>query len=271
MTDYVRMLSYIYLYDDDRKVSNTGFVKMDGRDGIVKILVNIRLPYRNDLRKLDLVVYNEEDGEIIPTHIGELRLLNGSGQYKGHIKSDVVAHSIGMKIHAIDEGEDLQFASYFKDTEINILKIKPKVTIEEPMEEPIYNNIPLEAKSIEVASCGYEEPEFFERMSRQYCKCRVFGEEYQCIRISDRDICGLPEECGSFRNNSFFMQAAYFYKHILLIKCLADSTYYIGVPGCYQKNEKNAAELFGFSQFLYSKDKITDCANCGYWIAKIDI
>ena len=68
MTDYVRILSYIYLYENGRKVKNVGFVKMDGRDGMIKISVNIRIPFKNDLRKLRLIVYNEKEGEIIPTH-----------------------------------------------------------------------------------------------------------------------------------------------------------------------------------------------------------
>ena len=244
MTDYVRVLSYIYLYEDDRKVGNVGFVKMDGRDGIVKILVNIRLPFKNDLRKLQLVVYNEDDGEIIQAQVGEMRLVNGAGEFRGTLRSELVVNSLGMNIHSTDEGELLQFATYFKDTDINILKIKEKDTTEIEAEEPIYN-IDFQAESIEAANIDCEESEGWEKMCRQYCKCRMLGDEYQCIRIAGKDI--------------------------LLIKCIADNSYYVGIPGCYHKNEKNAAEIFGFSKFLFSKNKRKDSANCGYWIAKIDI
>lgn len=261
MTDYVRVLSYIYLYDDDKKIGNVGFVKMDGRNGIVKIYANIRLPFKNDLRKLRLMVYNEEDGRIISTQVGEMRLTNGVGEFRGNLKSETVVNSIGMNIRSVDEGEPLMFATYFKDTDINILKIKE--------EEPIYNNIDLQAESIDTAI--RDEPECWERICRQYCKCRILGEEYQCIRIADKDIDSLPDKYLEFKNNSFFIQGSYYYKHILLIRRIADNTYYVGVPGCYNTNEKNTAEAFGFKGFLFSKDRKTDCTNYGYWTSKIDI
>ena len=197
MTDYVRILSYIYLYENGRKVRNVGFVKMDGKNGIVKISVNIRIPFKNDLRKLQLVVYNEEEGKIIPTQVGEMRLVKGMGEFQGHLKSEAATNCIGMNICSIDDGELLQFATYFKDTDINIIKID---------EKPIYNNIDLQAESIEKASDNDEcvEAGWWSNLTRHYCKKTILGDEYQCIKIND--------------------------KGILLIRCNKDNTYYIGVP-----------------------------------------
>lgn len=195
MTDYVRILSYIYLYENGRKVRNVGFVKMDGKNGIVKISVNIRVPFKNDLRKLQLVVYNEEEGKIVPTQVGEMRLVKGMGEFQGHLKSEAATNCIGMNICSIDEGELLQFATYFKDTDINIIKIQ---------EEPIYNNIDLQAASIEKTNTEATEPEWWSNLAGSYCKSRILGDEYQCIKIND--------------------------KGILLIRCNKDNTYYIGVP-----------------------------------------
>ncbi|MBE5925390.1 MAG: hypothetical protein E7270_00140 [Lachnospiraceae bacterium] len=195
MTDYVRILSYIYLYENGRKVKNVGFVKMDGRDGMIKISVNIRIPFKNDLRKLRLIVYNEKEGEIIPTQVGEMHLVKGMGEFQGHLKLESDANYIGMNICSVDEGELLQFATYFKDTDINIIKIE---------EKPIYNDIDIKAASIEKNSMEVSEPGWWSDLSGSYCKSRILGDEYQCIKVND--------------------------KGILLIRCNKDNTYYIGVP-----------------------------------------
>ena len=202
MTDYVRILSYMYLYDNDKKLNNVGFVKIDGRNETAKIHLNVRMPYENELRKLSLIVYNEVDGEIIATVLDELKMINGAIEYRTQVRLQDVINSIGIKV-CTDDGEDLIFASYFKDTEVNILEIKAKDTLEETEIEPI-NNIDIETESIETCSCGCEEPDFFEKISNKYCKCKVLGNDYECIRI-----------CG---------------KDVLLIKCLLDDTYYIGLP-----------------------------------------
>ena len=269
MLDYVRRLSYIYMYENDKKISNVGFVKMDGRDGIVKVIINIRMPYRNELRLLSVMVYNEEEEEIVPTVIGELRLEKGNGEYRGTIGSDLIANSIGISLQSNDNGEPLQFASYFKDIDVNILKINVQETVAKEENEPIYN-IDIQAESLETENCYCEKQDFFEKLSRQYCKCRILGDEYECIRICDSDISYLPKECNGLINNSFFQKAKEFYKHILLIRHIDDDTCYIGVPGCYQRDDKNTAELFGFNRFLFSKQRRDDCANYGYWIANID-
>lgn len=273
MSDYIRMLSYIYSYENGRKKRNVGFAKMDGRNGVVRLFVSIRSGYRNDLRILSLYFYKkEEGGEVIPVEVGRFRLVNGAGELKTQMRADDVEHSVGMYLVTCDDGgqEMLEYASCFQDTDMGISFFREKLTSPNDTgdEMPI-----IETESISGEQSDRKEevlfPEFWEQLSRKYPKCKVLGKDYECIKIKALDIEMLPEEFWKLGNNSFLLHAYYFYRHLLLARRIEENTYYIGVPGYYQKNEQIAAAMFGFQDFIKSKEKGPEGVGFGYWLTKI--
>lgn len=265
MSDYIRMLSYIYSYEDDRKNSNVGFAKIDGRNGIVRVLINIRDGYRNDMRMMKLYTYRNEKEMLTVQEIGGFRLVNGVCEYRTQLRSEAVTGSDGMYITTTDNEElnRLEYATCFKDTNTNISQIREKID-DKPKQKD--TDMPI----ITTESVGDSTPEYWEQLSRKYPQSRMLGEEYEAIKIKAADIESLPKEYWILGKNSFLLHGYYFYRHIILAKNLKEDGYYIGVPGYYQKNEQIAATMFGFDNFVHSREQGSDGPGYGYWITKVD-
>lgn len=307
MSDYIRMLSYIYSYEDGRKKSNVGFAKMDGRNGLVRVFVSIRSGQRNDLRLLNLYFYKDMGEEVIPIEGGKFRLVNGAGELHTQMRAEDIQKSMGLYLVSCD-GEDqekLEYASFFRDEERGLSFFQEKLIDSKEKEEQVpiievesisdQENLPNEQNPVSSQNPPNSQnelqlwdmfenpsdtpvpliirepfPEFWETLARKYPKCRVLGDDYECIKVRVADLDAFPKKYWKFGNNSFLLHGYYFYHHLLLARRKSENTYYLGVPGYYQKNEQMAAAMFGFQDFVRSKEAGPDGAGYGYWIIQID-
>lgn len=75
-----RFLSYIYAYEDDTKLRNVGFAKVEVRSGRVRFQVIVNGIFQKGGRPLDFCLVDRNRNRI---PVGQVMLQNGRGEYRG--------------------------------------------------------------------------------------------------------------------------------------------------------------------------------------------
>lgn len=105
MTNYRRLISYIYAYEGETKGKNIGFAKLESRNGQCKLSVNVKKVY---VGSSDLGVYLLAPGKEIP--LGNIFIRGGSGEFRAAVSVENAADSgcsldrcYGLTIHEPDD------------------------------------------------------------------------------------------------------------------------------------------------------------------------
>lgn len=105
MTNYRRLISYIYAYEGNTKGKNIGFAKLESRNGQCKLSVNVKKVY---VGSSDLEVYLLAPGGEIS--LGSIFIRGGSGEFRAVISVENAADSgcgldqcYGLTIHEKDD------------------------------------------------------------------------------------------------------------------------------------------------------------------------
>ncbi|MFR5601392.1 MAG: hypothetical protein ACLTKI_03070, partial [Lachnospiraceae bacterium] len=104
MSNYRRLISYIYAYEGGVKGKNIGFAKLEARNGQCKIQVNVKKVY---VGGNDLGVYLLSGAEEIS--LGKIFIRNGAGEFRTIVQVTDVEHSgctmdscYGLTIHDME-------------------------------------------------------------------------------------------------------------------------------------------------------------------------
>lgn len=105
MSDYRRLISYIYAYEGAGKGKNIGFAKLESRNGQCRIGVSVKKVY---VGGNDMGVYLLSDmGEIF---LGKIFIRSGSGEFRTAVKTDNVEGSgrrlencYGLTVHDVQD------------------------------------------------------------------------------------------------------------------------------------------------------------------------
>ena len=105
MSNYRRLISYIYAYEGTVKGKNIGFAKLEARNGQCRISVSVKRVY---VGGNDMGVYLLSDGgEIL---LGKIFIRSGAGEFRTMVKSDNVEESgktlencYGLTVHDVQD------------------------------------------------------------------------------------------------------------------------------------------------------------------------
>ncbi len=257
-----RFVTYLYEYKDAQKIKNIGYIRMDVRNQMVNMLVNIRYPeLANETGKLFVIVRDENVYSIC---IGKIQMKDG--QYQG---------GCSCRYHAIEEspysfqdavGVVILFenggylASSWKEeadeiiakgkfTEYGIDVLSDELSCKESCKESCIeknefsDTVQIEETSINVEDTEevIEAAEYVEEMSDQYT--------YQKINLNE--IATLPSSNWHFMNNSFLLHGFWNYGYLVLKETMeADQKELaLGIPGIFEQPEMVMAAYFGFPIF----------------------
>ena len=174
MSDFIRLLSYVYEYVEDKKCENVGFVKLDGRNGTVRVYVNLRTDASYE-QYVKVFLCKRNEGTICKTFLDEGKLAKGRLEMMREISVDELDGCFAVYISGADENDKkCEYCTFLSDNTEENIEIASAVE-EELMEE----NKPHDMWS---------------ELYNQYPKCRIFGEEYQCIMLKENLIL-------AFKNN----------------------------------------------------------------------
>lgn len=109
---------------------------------------------------------------------------------------------------------------------------------------------------------------------RQLAGCRVHVQPFEdeqiddCLQVSPRELGILYQSRYPVGRNSFLMHGYYNYHHLLFGR-YKDGSYFLGVPGIYENQEKMMASMFGFPEFLKAREQKQMRGQFGYWCRKV--
>lgn len=108
-------------------------------------------------------------------------------------------------------------------------------------------------------------------MLRAYPVMNQFADKNRvlCVRIEIKDVRLLPDKYWSMVNNSFLLHGFFNYRYLVFGRL--DQSWFIGIPGIYQKQEHVMASIFGFPDFLPQKQKTEHGEQSGYWYRILEI
>ena len=153
-----------------------------------------------------------------------------------------------------------------KDKEGNIWKEKGKSADGRMTEEPEWQDESLRATEMTARNIfpQFSWEDLWGRLCASYPHFEVHGErESECVRMELKDLKELPGKYWYMGNNSFLLHGFFNYRYLVLGK-MADGSFFIGVPGIYQRQEHVMAAIFGFPEFL-SCDTGKNQNYFGYW------
>ena len=129
MSDYKRLVSYIYAYNKGQKDKNVGFAKVEIRNGQCKINISLKGVYTDTPETYGVYFAVRKDGDIVGVNLGDMIVKNGLGEYgnvtypgninnSGYSFSDIGGIFIGNR-----DNRHNVLASQWDDEEINTSKI----------------------------------------------------------------------------------------------------------------------------------------------------
>lgn len=124
MPEYQRLVSYIYLYDKGIKVKNSGFAKIECKDNILRIKMNLKGAFNNYYEQWQVYLLAEENNEILGIYLGEMKGKGTSAEFQMICS----ANNIGGTTKSFDDLKGLavtttgvkKYATFWKDTNITI-------------------------------------------------------------------------------------------------------------------------------------------------------
>ena len=224
MSDYRRFVSYIYLYENNIKSMNAGFVKVESRNGLCRFSLSLKNVYSGtgackvygfvrvgqELRGIylgDVQTRNHGCDWIFQT---ETEHIGGSG-YRLEQMSGMIIHSEGGKYYGTrwDQGDlDLQrFVTEWGDADISEENMENEEDIEAEEKKTLY----IEPTVLDVRS------QYFAKLIEQCPGMYPFEDDMieNCVRLEPQDIGSMPLDCWSYGNNSFLLHG---WKHDLRLR-----------------------------------------------------
>lgn len=116
--------------------------------------------------------------------------------------------------------------------------------------------------------------ELWQQLRSRYPKLLDFDYEDGCeiLSVKPQDIGLLPRENWVLGSNSFLLHGYYYHRYLILVRLNRPgraARYLLGVPGNYGNNEKYMASMFGFNEFVLSKNQPPRGGRFGYWYTEI--
>lgn len=311
MSDYQRFVSYIYGYVQGEKKESTGFVKVNARGSSCRIWIHMRGFYLRDQKPYRAYLFVQQEGRLRGVLLGELKSRNGALEWSAAADTDslmgsgiCLKQSRGIYI----EGNQRTFAAEWDDYPVDVEhfevlekftqpegKADPEPVIQEQeaeLEPESVKESELEPEQVVEAESEPEIPvmaealgtedrpedsrwERWEYLTKHFpvMRCATGDDTLLCsIRLSVRELLGIPRDHWELGSNSFLLHGSYQYGHLLLLRHRREQgvSYLIGVPGIYNEREQLLASMFGFEEFKVIRGPGVRSGGLGYWCKTLE-
>ena len=275
-----RFIRYLYEYEQEKKMRNVGFVKVE--QDVDQCVIHVHgKGFRMEENAQGLRAYlfwNTEDKCIgIPQGVTEVPgpAVNWQLCYTpedvGKKENYDLVNGIILK-----DVNGHWYAAVWNDDVVNVCRMEMW-----KMEEDSVQGEETECKK---GLAQDEEPEYkketLQDEESESGKLEDDLEKEACLggkvrKIQRKDMVCLPRCEWRHANNSFLIHGYYNYHHLILT--VRDDRLKLGVPGVYHPQEEKAAESFGFPEFIPAEEldlKLTDeekndREKFGYWCRDI--
>ena len=275
-----RFIRYLYEYEQEKKVRNVGFVKVE--QDVEQCVIHVHgKGFRMEENAQGLRVYlfwNTEDKCIgIPQGVTEVPgpavnwQLCYTPENVGKKENYDLVNGIILK-----DVNGHWYAAVWNDDVVNVCRMEmwkmeeDSVQGEEPeCKKGLAQDEEPECKKETVQDEESESGKLEDDLEKEAC----LGGKVR--KIQRKDMVCLPRCEWRHANNSFLIHGYYNYHHLILT--VRDDRLKLGVPGVYHPQEEKAAESFGFPEFIPAEEldlKLTDeekndREKFGYWCRDI--
>lgn len=110
------------------------------------------------------------------------------------------------------------------------------------------------------------------QLEQIYPKTAPFQDERIYLSIGPQDFVIFPDAYYGLIKNSFLLHGYYNYGHMILTKVKSDGRerFFLGVPGNFYEQERQAAILYGFESFECKKEPVQK-GDYGYYMIPVEI
>ena len=275
-----RFIRYLYEYEQEKKMRNVGFVKVE--QDVDQCVIHVHgKGFRMEENAQGLRVYlfwNTEDKCIgIPQGVTEVPgpAVNWQLCYTpedvGKKENYNLVNGIILK-----DVNGHWYAAVWNDDVVNVCRMEmwkmeeDSVQGEEPeCKKGLAQDEEPECKKETLQDEESESGKLEDDLEKEAC----LGGKVR--KIQRKDMVCLPRCEWRHANNSFLIHGYYNYHHLILT--VRDDRLKLGVPGVYHPQEEKAAESFGFPEFIPAEEldlKLTDeekndREKFGYWCREI--
>ena len=275
-----RFIRYLYEYEQEKKMRNVGFVKVE--QDVDQCVIHVHgKGFRMEENAQGLRAYlfwNTEDKCIgIPQGVTEVPgpavnwQLCYTPENVGKKENYDLVNGIILK-----DINGHWYAAVWNDDVVNVCRMEvwkmeeDSVQGEEPeCKKGLAQDEEPECKKETLQDEESESGKLEDDLEKEAC----LGDKVR--KIQRKDMVCLPRCEWRHANNSFLIHGYYNYHHLILT--VRDDRLKLGVPGVYHPQEEKAAESFGFPEFIPAEEldlKLTDeekndREKFGYWCRDI--
>ena len=268
-----RFIRYLYEYEQEKKMRNVGFVKVE--QDVDQCVIHVHgKGFRMEENAQGLRAYlfwNTEDKCIgIPQGVTEVPgpAVNWQLCYTpedvGKKENYNLVNGIILK-----DVNGHWYAAVWNDDVVNVCRMEMWKMEEPECNKGLAQDEEPECKKETLQDEESESGKLEDDLEKEAC----LGGKVR--KIQRKDMVCLPRCEWRHANNSFLIHGYYNYHHLILT--VRDDRLKLGVPGVYHPQEEKAAESFGFPEFIPTEEldlKLTDeekndREKFGYWCRDI--
>lgn len=305
MAGYQRYVAYVYEYRKGKKSQNCGFIKVEVRDNLCRMEINLQCPgltpqvqcriygfVRNSglIDGILLGTGTTKEGSIqcaleLNSHdmnnsgvplgkFGGMILKTESGAFFGTEWDDQVIRPENFRERSAQKKEEVsekqQVISETEDA-VNVSTQSLQATEVQELPRPDVSQTPLSEPETAAAARSPVEPHCVKQLPQIGVPFAPFadGEISDTRKIQLQDISNFPCRDCTLKQNRFLMHGYMQFGH-LMIGQMPSGCYMIGVPGGYNQQEHFMANMFGFPYFKESRSIQIPSGKGGYWYRLIN-
>lgn len=255
---YDRKIVYLHRYEREVDKGTAGYLKMENRDGTCSFQITLMNLPPEYICQTEFIV------EPFGFPICKVHVKDGQGQGMAiYEEKQLLCENVPFE-------KMKQFVMVFSETTSvkgEIIPLKSEKEEVAPVKMEPESQKEIEAAWIPENVEHYESK--WDQLKSGRKKVNLLGKESNYIEITPKDMIALSTPYHSLVNNAFLLHGYYNYKHLILGPAKEHkSTYFIGVPGNFYKQEVNAARMFGFEYFENGSDNV-QIGDFGYYMKKV--
>jgi hypothetical protein len=271
VSDYQRITSYLYEYNNGIRGENAGFIRVEAKDPQLKI--SFTLNSGSHLPKLNLYFYYYSHGKMIGILWDEQTEIPRHYEYK----ETFLLESVFDNNHVLRDmdgillfSDDSHFyGSEWSDTPLN-LRVFEKPEKKTPQLEEYMEALALHEKKEPVIKENKEIPVPKEE-PKTYPELLPYPtpDFTSCIKIGLNDLSDFPYIPKELSGNGFLKMQLQHYGHLFLGEKKTSRHHYLGIPGIFTNQRNFVARLFGFPDFITVPHQEQKTGSFGYWVMTI--
>lgn len=294
LSDYQRIVSYLYEYHHGIKGSNVGFAKIEKRQNQLRVYFHVKT--NDQALEYKIYFYHFHEGTMEGIFLDTIRRNDAIIEFKKNYP--VIENFEEMDGFLIYHSNEHFFGSQWKELPIIIRSFKPleipdaKPEIVETIEKTEETKETKETEETEeiaeTKTSGLSEYIEALQLEKDAKNIRhpdpVKGFDWKeyptlpmplsysldpSIKITLKDLDQIPDLDDNVKANGFLLLNYGNFGHLMLAKDADSGQRYLGIPGIFDNEKAFISRLFGFKTFITVPLKPHKTGNFGYFILPV--